>query len=66
MVIQAYAPTSTHIDEKVEEFYEDIEKALKQTKSGNVIIVMGDYNAKIGSMVRSSCVRSSKRLYSRA
>jgi len=54
VILQAYAPTGTHDDEEVEEFYEDVESTLSQSKSGDVIIVMGDFNAKVGSMIKSS------------
>ena len=38
-VVQVYAPTSTHEDEEVEEFYEEVNK---------IVIVIGDFNAKVG------------------
>lgn len=48
-VLQVYAPTTDHSDEEVEEFYGDVARALKQVKSGEVVFVMGDLNAKVGS-----------------
>ena len=48
-IIQAYAPTSDHSDEEVEEFYESIQNVMKHTKSGEINIVMGDWNAKVGN-----------------
>ena len=48
-IIQVYAPTSTHEDEEVEKFYEDLDKGMKQLKSQDVKIVMGDFNAKVGN-----------------
>ena len=48
MVIQVYAPTSTHSDTEVEEFYADVQKAIDQIKQTDILIVMGDMNAKIG------------------
>ena len=47
-VIQAYAPTSDHSEEDIEQFYEDMEKAHQQVKSTDILVVMGDMNAKIG------------------
>ena len=47
--IQVYAPTQDHSDVEVEVFYEKIEKALKFAKSADVLCVMGDLNAKVGS-----------------
>ena len=46
-IISVYAPTSTHSDEEVEKFYEDIEKALGEHKT-QFTYVLGDYNAKVG------------------
>lgn len=47
-IIQAYAPTADAEIEKVEEFYESLDRAYKQCKSSEIKIVMGDINAKIG------------------
>lgn len=47
-IIQVYAPTSDHSDEGVQKFYESIKETMKYTKSGEVIIIMGDWNAKVG------------------
>ena len=49
MIIQVYAPTSEHSDEEIEVFYEHVQKAIKQTKSTDVVVVIGDFNAKVGS-----------------
>ncbi len=46
-VLQVYAPTSTHSDEEVEQFYEDAEEAMKKHNT-HFSIVVGDFNAKIG------------------
>ena len=50
-IVQVYAPTSSHCEEEVEKFYEDLNTALKQLKSQDVKVIMGDFNAKVG------CVR---------
>ena len=47
-IIQVYAPTQDHSEEEVEEFYEQINNALKYVKSQEMRIVMGDWNAKVG------------------
>ena len=44
-----YAPTSKAEEEEVEQFYEDLDKAMKCLKSQDIKIVMGDFNAKVGS-----------------
>ena len=46
-VIQVYAPTSTHNDEEVERFYEDVERAMKRNKT-QFTFVIGDFNSKVG------------------
>ena len=48
-IIQVYAPTSEHSDEEIEVFYEHVQKAIKQTKSTDVVVIIGDFNAKVGS-----------------
>lgn len=45
-IIQVYAPTEASTEEELELFYSTIDKALRL--SGKKIIVMGDFNAKIG------------------
>ena len=47
-IIQAYAPTTDHSDEKVEEVYEGIQNVMQYTKSGEINIVMRDWNAIVG------------------
>ncbi|GFO04825.1 craniofacial development protein 2 [Plakobranchus ocellatus] len=46
--IQGYAPTSDNKDEEVEQFYEELVKAKGCLKSQDIIIFMGDFNAKVG------------------
>ena len=48
-IVQVYAPTSTAEEEEVEQFYEDLDKTMKCLKSQDIKIVMGDFNAKVGS-----------------
>ena len=47
--VQVYAPTSEHSDEEIEAFYDDVEKAIKTAKSSDIVIIMGDLNAKVGN-----------------
>lgn len=49
-IIQCYVPTTTHKDEEVDNVYEDI-KALKRKYRHDHIIIMGDFNAKVGGVV---------------
>ena len=48
-VIQAYAPTSNAEEAEVEWFYEDIQDLLELTPKKDVLIIIGDWNAKVGS-----------------
>ena len=47
-IIQAYAPTADNSDEEHETFYNDLELAKSHFKSQEIVIVMGDFNAKVG------------------
>lgn len=47
-IIQVYAPTTDHEDQEVEELYEKIEDTIKKAPKKDIIIVQGDFNAKIG------------------
>ena len=49
MVIQAYAPTSNAEEAEVERFYEDLEDLLELTPKKDVLFIIGDWNAKVGS-----------------
>ena len=48
-VIQAYPPTSNAEEAKVEQFYEDLQDLLEQTPKKDVLFIIGDWNAKVGS-----------------
>ena len=48
-VIQAYAPTSNAEEAEVERFYEYLQDLLELTPKKDVLFIMGDWNAKVGS-----------------
>ena len=48
-VIQVYAPTSNAKEAEVEQFYEDIQELLELTPKKDVLFIIGDWNAKVGS-----------------
>ena len=48
-VIQAYAPTSNTEEAEVEWFYEDLQDLLELTPKKDVLFIIGDWNAKVGS-----------------
>ena len=51
-VIQVYAPTTNAKEAEVEQFYEDLQDLLELTpkkKKKNVLFIIGDWNANVGS-----------------
>ena len=48
-VIQVYAPTSSAEEAEVERFYEDLQDLLELTPKKDVLFILGDWNAKVGS-----------------
>ena len=49
MEIQAYAPTSNAEEAEVEWFYEDLQDLLELIPKKDVLFIIGDWNAKLGS-----------------
>ena len=49
MVIQAYAPNSNTEEAEFEWFYEDLQDLLELTSKTDVLFIIGDWNAKVGS-----------------
>ena len=49
MVIQVYALTSNAEEAEVERFYEDLQDLLVLTPQKEVLFIIGDWNAKVGS-----------------
>ena len=48
-VIQAYAPTSNAEEAEVERFYEYLQDLLELTPKKDILFIIGDWNAKVGS-----------------
>ena len=48
-VIQVYAPTSNTEEVEVEQFYEDLHDLLELTPPKDVLFIIGDWIAKVGS-----------------
>ena len=48
-VIQAYAPTSNAEEAEVEWLYEDLQDLLELTPKKDILFIIGDWNAKVGS-----------------
>ena len=49
MVIQVHALTSNAEEAEVEQFYEDLQDLLELTPPKDVLFIIGDWNAKVGS-----------------
>ena len=52
-VIQVYAPTSNAEEAEGERFYEDLQHVLELTPKKDVLFIIGDWNAKVGSQETS-------------
>ena len=48
-VIQVYNPTSNDEEAKVEQFYEDLQDLLELTHKKDVLFIIEDWHAKVGS-----------------
>ena len=53
-IIQLYAPTSTASDEEIDSFYEVVQDTLDSIPNGDITLLMGDLNAKIGKVTNKS------------
>ena len=53
IVIQVYAPTSNAEEAEVERLYEDLHDLLELTPAKDVLFIIGDWNAKVGSQETS-------------
>ena len=49
LCISAYAPTMTNPDETKEKFYEELKKILLKASSCDDILLLGDFNARVGN-----------------
>ena len=49
-VIQVYAPTTNAEEAEVQQFYEDLQDLLELTPKKDVLFIIGDRNAKAGSL----------------
>jgi len=48
-VIQTYTPSSNTEEAEIEWFYDDLQDLLELTPKRNVLFIIGDWNAKVGS-----------------
>ena len=48
-VIQVCAPTSDYEDEEVKQFYKQLDSLIANTPTEDILVVHGDWNAKVGA-----------------
>ncbi|XP_053229020.1 craniofacial development protein 2-like, partial [Podarcis raffonei] len=48
-VIQVYAPTTGAEETEIDQFYEDLQHLIEMTPKKDVLLIIGDWNAKVGS-----------------
>ena len=48
-VIQVYAPTSNAEEAEAQRFYDDLQDLLELTPQKDILFIIGDWNAKVGS-----------------
>ena len=54
--MQLFAPTQDYNDDDIAVFYEEVQTAIKQIKSNEIVCVIGDMNAKVGSSAKGNIV----------
>ena len=54
-LIQVYAPTSSHSEEEINMFYDQLQTTLGTVRSNEMAIIMGDFNAKVGCGADAEC-----------
>lgn len=47
-VMQCYAPTADKPDEEIEQFYNELHQIISETPKKNLLIITGDFNARVG------------------
>jgi len=47
--IQVYAPTHDAEDEEIEDFYRAIQETMEECPSQDIVMIVGDFNAKVGA-----------------
>ena len=53
-MIQAYSPTTTASEEKVNKFYRDLHETVSKSPRQDILLMMGDFNAKVGNEVNGA------------
>ena len=53
-IIQAYAPTTDYDDDDIEDFYDQLQEVIYNSPKKDILVVQGDWNAKIGEGARKN------------
>ena len=46
--MEVYAPTTSYSDDEVDDFYDQLQSTINKTPRQDILIIMGDFNAKAG------------------
>ncbi len=56
-IVRAYTPTMTYPDEEKERFYESLKATIGRVPRSDKLIVLGDFNARVGQNHETWCER---------
>ena len=51
--MQIYAPTSTHSEDEIDNFYDQLQSLLELIPRREAAIILGDFDAKVGEGTRN-------------
>src|SRR6218665_2039506 len=54
-IVQIYAQTAVSTEESLEQFYEDLDMAVKKIPKRNIKVIIWDLNAKVGKQTSNTC-----------
>lgn len=57
-IIQVYAPTCSSSDESLEDFYKDLESSMATIPKKELLLIIGDFNAKVGDTTMDDGIRN--------
>ena len=47
-------PTSTHSEEEIDDFYDQLQSLIERIPSREAVIILGDFNAKVGECIEGT------------
>ena len=54
-IVQVYTQTSDYDNNETEEFYDQLQNVIDQTSKKDILVVQGDWNAKVGKDACENC-----------